>query len=103
MRRSGRRLVAFVLVVVVSLVIGQTPAMAAPVPVLQSTTPANGASVNTQVVVKATYDVELNTSTSTLGVKDKDGTNVLGQVTFTNSNKTIEFKLSPGSFFTEAA
>lgn len=61
------------------------------VPVLQSTTPANGALVQSAPTAKAAYQKALNTSTSTITVTDAGGSGVAGTRSFENSNKTIVF------------
>ena len=69
-------------------------------PQVVSTHPANGAAGNAPSTVSATYSEALNTSVSTLVVKNKNNNNVAGTVTFSGDAKTIIF--TPNTAFNEA-
>lgn len=70
-----------------------------PPPVLSSTSPANGASVQSAATVSATYDQALHAS-STLVVKDASNVAVAGTTGFSPDTATIVFTpasaLAPG-------
>jgi len=78
------------LVVISVLAAGMTAALAAGTPVLQSTVPENGASVQSAPTISSTYDQALHL-TSTLAVADSTGTAVVGLTTFSEDSRTIIF------------
>jgi hypothetical protein len=94
-----RRLSALLVVMMIGSVLGAPPSTAqvSPPPTLVSTTPADGASVQSAPTVSATYDVNLD-PTSTLEVRDSTGTLISGSTAVDLA--TITF--TPAAPLTEA-
>ncbi len=98
-RNRSVRLGGLAVVAVTLLGGGMTVLAAGTAPVLQSTSPASGASVQSAPNVAATYDQPLHAS-STLVVKDATNVAIAGATTFASGGSTVVF--TPGSALTPA-